>query len=159
MQSTHIPVHDPMKAFFYDIFAYHNFMNQKLLEQLVEHHTALPERTIPLFCHCINAHQIWNARILGEKEFGVHHIHPLSACGDIDNQNFIATIEILNNHELGEIIRYKNSKGKAFSNSIRDILFHVANHFAHHRGQIISDIRQSGIEPIVTDYIFYVRKS
>jgi uncharacterized damage-inducible protein DinB len=44
-----------------------------------------------------------------------------------------------------------------YINSIQQILFHVANHFSHHKGQIISDLRQSGIDPIVIDYIFYKR--
>lgn len=40
---------------------------------------------------------------------------------------------------------------------IQQILFHIANHFTHHRGQIISDLRQNGIEPRISDYIFYKR--
>ena len=117
----------------------------------------LPERTIPLFCHSINAQQIWNARITAEKEFGVLQLHSLDECKQIDHENYKNVLKILNERALDEIVIYRNSKGAEFKNSIQQILFHVANHFSHHKGQIISDLRQSGITPIITDYIFYKR--
>ena len=146
-----------MKAFFKDIFEYHNHFNQKLIEQLIEYENNLPERTIPLFSHSINAQQIWNARITGKEKLGVHQIHSLKKCSRIDHENYQETLKIIDERELEEKIAYKNSKGTEFGNSIQQILFHVANHFSHHKGQIISDLRQNGIDPIVTDYIFYKR--
>lgn len=146
-----------MKEFFKDIFKYHNHFNQKLIEQLIDNESELPKRTIPIFSHSINAQQIWNARIMEKAQFDVHQLHTLEECKGIDNENYQQTLEILNTRELDEKITYKNSKGTEFNNSIQQIVFHVANHFSHHKGQIISDLRQSGIDPIVTDYIFYKR--
>ena len=146
-----------MKEFFKDIFEYHNYFNQKLIEQIIENEKVLPKRTIPLLCHSINAQQIWNARITKKEKLAVHQIHSLDESIRIDNENYQETLRVLDGHKLDEIITYKNSKGKEFNNSIQQILFHVANHFSHHKGQIISDLRQVGINPIVTDYIFYKR--
>jgi uncharacterized damage-inducible protein DinB len=146
-----------MKEFFKDIFAYHNHFNQRLTEQLIENKVRLPDRTISLFSHSINAHQIWNARIVKKEEYGVHQVHRLEDCKIIDNENYVETLKILEERGLDEMITYTNSKGLEFHNSIQEILFHVANHFSHHKGQIISNIRQSGVAPIVTDYIFYKR--
>ena len=146
-----------MKEFFKDIFKYHNHFNQKLIEQLIDNESELPKRTIPLFSHSINAQQIWNARIMKKEQFAVHQLHTLEECMGIDNDNYQQTLKILNERNLDEKINYKNSKGTEFNNSIQQILFHIANHFSHHKGQIISDLRQSGIAPIVTDYIFYKR--
>ena len=146
-----------MKEFFKDIFEYHNHFNQKLIEQLIENESSLSERTIPLLSHSINAQQIWNARITNKEKLGVHAVHSLQECKRIDNANYKETLEILKKHELTENIVYTNSKGTEFNNTIQQILFHIANHFSHHKGQIISDLRQSGINPIVTDYIFYKR--
>ena len=100
---------------------------------------------------------IWNSRITNREKFGVHQLHSLSICSQIDNDNFKETQNILKRFSLDKRIMYSNSKGNEFGNSIRDILFHIANHSSHHKGQIISALRQSGIEPIVTDYIFYKR--
>lgn len=127
------------------------------MEQLAGIESKLPERVIPLLSHSINAHQIWNARITNKEKLKVHQVHDLQECKRIDDDNYNSTIEILKDRELDEIITYQNSKGVDFNNSIREILFHISNHFSHHRGQIISDIRQIGIDPIVTDYIFYKR--
>ena len=146
-----------MKDFFKDIFEYHHHFNQKLVEQLVENENILPERTIPLFSHSINAHKIWNARINRKEELGIHQRHSLQECKRIDNDNYKETLHILNACKLEEDITYKNSKEVKFKNSIQQILFHISNHFSHHKGQIISDLRLSGIAPIVTDYIFYKR--
>ncbi|MDC7996373.1 DinB family protein [Altibacter sp. HG106] len=146
-----------MKEFFEDIFEYHNHFNQKLIEQLAENENAITKRTIPLLSHSINAQQIWNARITNDQTLGVHENHTLKQCKRIDNENYNRTLNIIAERELNEIIIYANSKGTEFRNSIQQILFHIANHFSHHKGQIISDLRQSGINPIVTDYIFYKR--
>ncbi|MBL7849063.1 MAG: damage-inducible protein DinB [Cyclobacteriaceae bacterium] len=146
-----------MVALFRDIFAYHHHFNQKLIDELKKHEAVLPARTIPLFAHVINAHQIWNARILGLAEFGVQQLHQLADMAQLDETNYLATQKILDSVDLEKTITYKTSKGQPYTNLVRDILFHAANHTTHHRGQIISDFRQSGIQPLVTDYIFYKR--
>ncbi|RAV29320.1 DinB family protein [Sinomicrobium soli] len=146
-----------MKAFFRDIFEFHHHFNQKLAGQLLDLEEKLPERTVSLFSHSLNAHQIWNARIIRKKTLGVHQLHTLEECKRIDRENYDETLKILDERELDETIVYTNSKGDKFSNSIREILFHIANHHSHHRGQIVSDIRLAGVAPIVTDYIFYKR--
>tara|TARA_B100001146_G_C15873248_1_gene302865 strand:+ start:78 stop:527 length:450 start_codon:yes stop_codon:yes gene_type:complete len=148
-----------MEDFFKDIFEYHYQFNQRLIKQLNTIEEILPNRTIPLISHAINAHQIWNARITKSQELGVHQVHSLKICLEIDNSNYQQTLKILNERKLNEIIKYENTQGTTFENSIRQILFHISNHYSHHKGQIISDIRQIGIDPIITDYIFYKRQS
>lgn len=146
-----------MKPFFKSIFDYHHYFNQKLIELFLEHSGSISKRTIPLFSHCLNAHQIWNARILKTDSFGVHQLHALKNCKDIDKTNYVDTLKIIDTFDFEETINYTNSKGDNFENTVQDILFHIANHFTHHKGQLISDLRQQEIEPPVTDYIFYKR--
>ncbi len=146
-----------MKAFFEDIFEYHHHFNQKLADLCIEQSHKIPDHIIPLFSHNINAHQIWNSRILKTKALGVHKVHTLEKCKQLDQENYQDTLNILSQFELSAIISYRTSKGKEFNNTMQQILFHVANHTTHHRGQIIWELRQNGIEPIVTDYIFYKR--
>lgn len=146
-----------MKSFFIDLFDYHHQTNQRLADQLIEHKKQLTSRSIPLFSHAINAHQIWNARILDQKPLGVFDVHSLPACKILDEHNYKASNRILETVDLKSSLPYTNSKGETFQNTIRDILFHATNHLTHHRGQLISDLREQGIAPIVTDYIFYKR--
>lgn len=146
-----------MKAFFKDIFEYQHHFNQILANVFAENKEKISSRTVSLFSHVINAHQIWNARILGGKPLGVHQLHSLEDCKRLDHQNFKDTLEILDKVDLQKNINYTNSKGKNFSNSVQEILFHISNHSTHHKGQLISDLRSCGMEPPVTDYIFYKR--
>ncbi|PHN01159.1 DinB family protein [Flavilitoribacter nigricans] len=146
-----------MKAFFLDIFAYHHHFNLKLLEEITAHREQLPPGVYPMFCHCLNAHQIWNARILDGKPYGVQQLHEPDQCREIDTTNYAATLRIINEVPLDRPVEYQNSKGVKFRNSVQEILFHINNHHTHHRGQIVADFRRSGIAPLVTDYIFYKR--
>ncbi len=45
----------------------------------------------------------------------------------------------------------------AFTNVIQDVLFHFINHSTYHRGQIAIQMKEAGLEPIATDYIFFKR--
>lgn len=146
-----------MEAFFKEIFSYHHHFNQKLIDQVEQYQEQIPEKSIQLLCHILNAHQIWNARILHLPPFAVNDRYPFDKCRSIDTENHLNTDKILAAYDLETPIKYKNTKGNEYSNKLKDILFHVANHSTHHRAQIIASIRQAGIEPIVTDYIFFKR--
>ncbi|UOB17567.1 DinB family protein [Abyssalbus ytuae] len=146
-----------MKEFFEDIFEYHYHFNQKLVDLLINNSQKIDVKIISLFSHTLNAHQIWNSRILNAEPFSVHQIHTLEECKTVDEHNYNNTLDILKGFDLDKTITYHNTKGQEFENSICQILFHVANHHTHHKGQIIFDLRQKEIEPIVTDYIFYKR--
>ncbi len=147
-----------MKAFFSEIFLYHHDVNQRLITELQQHNDNLPTRTYPLFCHILNAHQIWNSRIRETLSFSVQQIHDIESAAGIDANNYADTMNIIGTTDLDKMIAYSNTRGEVFTNSIADILFHVINHSTHHKGQIIADFRASGIVPLVTDYIFYKRK-
>lgn len=119
----------------------------------------LPEKSIALFSHILNAHHIWNARIWQRKsEFEVWQVHDVKAWVDIHYENQRSSFEITSNtDDFEKRIDYENSKGRLFTNTVQDMLFHIINHSAHHRGQIAMDFRSKDIEPPVTDYIFYKR--
>ena len=108
--------------------------------------------------HIVNAHQIWNARILTEQELGVWQMNEWDDVLAIHNANYAKTIQIINQVDMGLVLQYANSSGLRFSNKIKDILFHVINHSTYHRAQIATELKNSGIEPILTDYIFYKRQ-
>ena len=146
-----------MKSFFKDIFEYQHHYNQLLADLFIQHEKNLSSRSLDLFSHVVNAHQIWNARIIGGDTIAVHAVHSFKECKKMDHENFLNTVQILEYLDLDQKIDYHNSKGDPFVNKVRDILFHISNHSTHHKGQLISDLRQQGIEPPVTDYIFYKR--
>ena len=54
-------------------------------------------------------------------------------------------------------MRYRNTKGDEYANSVLDILTHVVIHGAYHRGQIARIIGRAGGQSPNTDYIAFIR--
>ena len=140
-----------------DLFDYTYHFNKEMIRVISENISKVDEKTIGLLNHTLNAQQIWNSRILGEESFEVWQINPFENLSEINLQNHLKSVDIIRNSDLDETIEYQNSKGIKFQNSIFEILFQAINHSTYHRGQINFLFKQSGIEPILTDYIFYKR--
>jgi uncharacterized damage-inducible protein DinB len=147
-----------MKEFFKELFEYSHHYNQELLKVILQRQGQVPEKSLKLLSHVINAHHIWNSRIDGKAQaFAVWEIQPTEKLRGIDEENYAVTRRILDQVDLSSITTYTNTKGQTFTNTVKDILFHVVNHSTHHRAQIASDFKQNGIEPLISDYIFYKR--
>lgn len=147
-----------MKGFLQQLFDYNFYSNKKLIEQCSAMGT-VPEKTVQLFSHILNAHHIWNHRIVGKpSEHTAWQLHSLEEWGDLHYENQRASFEIIRNtDDFNRRIDYENSQGRIYANDLKDLLFHIINHSTHHRGQILTDFRSSGIEPEPLDYIFYKR--
>ena len=146
-----------MKEKLIDLFEYTFHFNSETIRVIGENIEKVDEKTISLINHILNAQQIWNSRILGEKTFEVWQINPFEMLEEINQYNFEISIEIINNFNLDQKINYQNSKGTNFENTVFEMLFQAINHSTYHRGQINSLLKQNGINPILTDYIFYKR--
>ena len=70
---------------------------------------------------------------------------------------YAAYIEELAEARLTAVIRYRNSQGDEFANTVLDILTHVVIHGAYHRGQIAKAIGKAGGKSVNTDYIIFAR--
>ena len=147
-----------MKPFFEELLEYTHHCNQKLWAVFKHNPGKTSGQAVKLYSHIVNAHRIWNNRIeTGQTVLGVWDIHPMQDCKNIDKLNYEQSLLILGKYDLHETIHYTNTKGQAFSNGVRDIIFHVINHATYHRAQIATEFRQNGLEPLITDYIFYKR--
>lgn len=148
-----------MKTFFKELFEYNYHYNQKLGDIFNVNTNQTSEKALKLYNHILNAHQIWNNRIdPRDPVFGIWDIHAITGLRDIDKVNYEHTLLIIDKFDLDKTINHPKIKGKPFSKKIREILFHVVNHSTYHRGQIATEFKQSGLEPLVTDYIFYERE-
>jgi uncharacterized damage-inducible protein DinB len=74
-----------------------------------------------------------------------------------NNRNFSELLASLSDANVDDQVVYKNSTGKEFTTSIRDILTHVALHGQYHRGQINRVLRGEGLEPVNIDFITFAR--
>ena len=147
-----------MQHLLQDFFEYNQFQNRQLIGILEVQ--VVPEKVLLLFSHILNAHQIWLNRIRpDDPAFGVWQIHPTEQLASLNARLHERSFELLReeNLELQKNISYQTTSGKAFSNSLQEILIHIANHGTHHRAQIATLLRTGGIAPPAMDYIFYKR--
>ncbi|MDO1513101.1 DinB family protein [Maribacter confluentis] len=147
-----------MEPFFNELFDYNFHCNKKLIEKCLALNN-VPPYISRLFCHILNAHHIWNARILQKpSDFQVWQEHDLKDWADIHYENQRSSFEIISNADnFDRRIDYENSEGRLSTNTLQDILFHIINHSTNHRGQIAVDFRVQGEHPIGLDYIHYKR--
>jgi uncharacterized damage-inducible protein DinB len=119
---------------------------------------------------------IWDAELIWLKRLqGVNLTSWPSEGFDGDRETLIAGwidncialkdfVESKGDDYLSIVIEYKNTAGKAYSNTVEEMLYHVVNHGTFHRGQIITMLRANGItqlgineETSSTDLITYLR--
>lgn len=126
---------------------------------------ALSEREAPdafrEFCHVIGAEAVWIARI--EMKTPESPVWPSIARAELEellgrtHTAYAALLSSLDASDLDREVTYTNSAGRTFTNTIREILLHVALHGQYHRGKINLMLRQAGLDPAPTDFIAYAR--
>lgn len=145
-----------------------------LLLQLFEHnwwaHDALltelrreaPDaETLRLFAHVVAAEHLWLSRIdMVKARVAVWPALDLEQIAALEHENRARLRELLGRPDdsRAQHVRYRNSAGNEFDNTVHDILTHVAMHGHYHRGQIARAMRLAGREPVYTDFIGFVRK-
>jgi uncharacterized damage-inducible protein DinB len=61
--------------------------------------------------------------------------------------------------QLAHVFAYQNTKKEQFKQPVFEMLMHIFNHGTYHRGQLVTMLRQLGVEKIPpTDFIVYCRK-
>ena len=73
-----------------------------------------------------------------------------------DWQNWVSET---NEKYLTHVFGYQNSYKELFKQPVYEMLLHLFNHQSYHRGQLVTMLRQEGINKIPkTDFIFFTRK-
>jgi uncharacterized damage-inducible protein DinB len=145
--------------YFKRLFEYNFSISEKLFELFFSQQGQIPEKVIQLACHISNAHFIWNSRILEYKiETKPWESFPIEDFLKKENANLDCTLRILEELDLTQPRVYKNSMGNTFENRVSDILTHVVNHGIYHRGQIAMILRENGLNPVPSDFIYFARE-
>jgi uncharacterized damage-inducible protein DinB len=138
-----------------------NAYNQLVNDKFIKHLQGLViknDRIHVLMAHILNAHLIWLERIKkSPNSIGPFAPQTLEVLLPLNDQNTVATVEVLKSKSLEDRIDYVNSQGQKFENSIHEILIHLFNHSTYHRGQINQLLVAEGHKAMVSDYIFYNR--
>ncbi len=123
--------------------------------------TETPAEAWGEYGHILGATETWLSRLeLRPSRSAVWNTDPPAALEILCKQvhdGFGAYLGKLTAELLATKIPYTNSLGKSFEGMVGDILLHVAMHAQYHRGKINLVLRQSGLEPLPTDYIAFTR--
>jgi uncharacterized damage-inducible protein DinB len=77
----------------------------------------------------------------------------LAALAPTVHGSYAAYLATLTDADLERTITYVNSAGLSFTNTIVDILMHVALHGQYHRGKVNLLLRHAGAAPAPVDFI------
>ena len=149
-----------MKAYFQKLYQYNQWANSGLCKHLKKLNDQSAE-VMKRMSHIVAAEEIWYNRIkpLGFDHLPLFDVQPWEVLEPRLTSSAQRLLDLLQGMEdFGVEIRYSNLAGKSFASSLSDILIHLANHGTYHRGQIATLLRQQGLEPLPTDYIFYCRE-
>ncbi len=139
-----------MKAHFTQMAAYNRWANARLYAAALALPDADYRRDAGVFFgslhgtlnHLLVTDRGWLNRLAGLPE----HAHKLNAILHDDrrelararaaeDERFVACVAALDEAALAGSLRYANSTGQIFEQKRADILAHLCNHQAHHRGQ------------------------
>jgi uncharacterized damage-inducible protein DinB len=127
---------------------------------MVQNKSTVSEKSLKWINHILNAHELYNCRMepAGYQPPTPWDMRPLEELVAINENNFQVSLGIIRLYDFDTNIMYTTFKGNAMENTVGDILFHLINHSTYHRGQITVEFRNSGLEPLVGDYVFYKRR-
>ena len=125
---------------------------------------AVPERILELMSHLLRTQDVWYGRVAGTEHADLDFwaVDDLEACverAEASTDRWDALLDERGPEGLDQPVSYTNSSGTAFETPLRDILLHLVNHGTHHRAQIALLLREAGIAPPATDYIYFVREN
>lgn len=145
------------------LFAYDAWANAQTLDALVRARLPPDHRATRAFAHVLAAKEIWLLRLEEASPPGLT-VHPewdLARCAerrtDLDERRWPLWLSTLDAARLESRLAYRTTGGTPFESRVVDILTHLVNHGAHHRGQIATHLRAEGREPARVDFILWAR--
>ncbi|HCL04806.1 MAG TPA: hypothetical protein DHW64_02070 [Chitinophagaceae bacterium] len=161
-----------MKQLLLSYAAYEIWANEQLLNLSIE--LSAEEQNRPIvssfpsvhktFLHMWDASSAWWQRLQMHEQVVMPSLSFHPNMKDIangllqQNRQWHAFVHEASDETLSAPMPYKNMKGEHFIQPVFEVVMHLTNHGTYHRGQVITLLRQLGVEKIPqTDYILFTR--
>jgi uncharacterized damage-inducible protein DinB len=111
--------------------------------------------------HIIGATELWSRRFLGQPVSGFIPESELATPdaaalqSEANHETFDRLIASLTPDQLAAPLTWTNLRGQTNVAPLWAALRHVVNHATYHRGQVASKLKLLGVEPPVTDFVFW----
>jgi uncharacterized damage-inducible protein DinB len=156
---------------FRELFAYDRWANAHLLDATATLPMEQLDRDLGnsfgsirgTLVHVLGAHWVWLSRWLGSSptafpDWDVStHAALRERWREVEGKQK-GFLESLGDTDVDRMIQYSAFNGKPYSNPLSELFRHVINHATYHRGQVVTMLRQLGVEPPHTDLIVYYRE-
>ncbi|MDE3252093.1 MAG: DinB family protein [Bacteroidota bacterium] len=161
-----------MKQLLTSFVRYDLWANEKLLDLILslteeqqKQYIASSFPSVEKTClHIWDASSIWWQRVQLHEQIVVPSLSFHPSMKDIangllhQNKQWIDWILEQDEKTLAADFSYKNLKGDPYRQPLQDIVLHLSNHGTYHRGQLVTLLRQLGVEKIPQiDYILFAR--
>ncbi|HWJ92860.1 MAG TPA: DinB family protein [Flavisolibacter sp.] len=162
-----------MKEILVELSTFNVWASQLLLNAILQ----LPEETqmastpssfpslYKTVLHMWDAESIWwqrmklQERIIIQSESFTGDMNELASQLLRQSRQWNEWVIAAHDHMLSHVFRYQNSKREQFKQPIYEMLIHVFNHNTYHRGQLVTMMRQLGVDKIPqTDFIAWSRR-
>lgn len=152
------------------LYDYNSWANRRVLDacvplsaaQLTQNLNSSFPSVRDTLAHIMLAEWLWLERWLGRSPgFPTENFSDLASLRSRWQKieaDLSAFVQRLTSSDLARVVEYKNTKGRAFSNPMWQMLQHLVNHGTYHRGQITTLLRQLGATPVATDMIAFYRE-
>lgn len=162
-----------MKEIFMQYAAYHVWANGLLFDTIQnlseDQQNAEVKSSFPSLyktvLHMLDAENIWwqrmklQERVERPSDSFVGNFSELSKLLLAQGKQWQEWIANTNEHGLQHEFIYFSSKKERFKQPVSQMLLHLFNHGTYHRGQLVTGLRQLGVEKIpATDFIVWSRK-
>ncbi len=144
-----------------ELFIYNDWANRRIVAALKSNRS---EKAREILAHLLITEREYFERLYGKESTGFDFWQDLSLedCGNLakeNAENYERILKRFDDEGLGQIAKYKTSKGVAYQNTFRELLTHVLFHSSIHRGNIILKMREENLAPPKIDYIIYLREA
>ncbi len=161
-----------MKEMLRQLAVYNVWANQKLVDVILslseEHQQQVVKSSFPglhaTLLHMWDAESTWWQRIRLQERIVIQSENFNGNTRDVSTglihqskqwEEWIANASELS---LGHVFQYYNLKKEQFKQPVFQAVLHVFNHSTYHRGQLVTILRQLGVEKIPqTDFIVWSR--
>ncbi|MBA2872789.1 putative damage-inducible protein DinB [Anoxybacillus calidus] len=159
-----------MKQSAIGLVEYHCWATKKILSYL----QVLPRNvlTLPInnvfpniesvLVHMLAVDELWLERMKGNEQSEIEEKYGWPVKQFIlaydrfleDLRNFVSHAG-----DVNAVVSYMNGKGEKGTNTILEIIYHIVNQGAYHRGNISVMLHQAGYDSIATDYIHFLKEN
>ena len=130
------------------------FALQKLIRCIEAQEDQVPDFSIKCICHIINVNHRWNSRLNGKKpESDNWDVFPLHYLEKLNSQNYRETCDYLDKKDLNKHFLASPEPNDSLDQTVIDILFHLMQHSAYHRGQIVLNLKSHGLKFPINGFV------